>query len=80
MIIEPAKDQVNVKQWNEIISYLADECKLIHKWYSRVDGWGYLSYKQHRVRIDHTWTVAQVKDLVLTLLSGRYVSKYNGYH
>jgi hypothetical protein len=77
---ETTAGQVKVDQWAQVIEYLkSDDSKSVHKWYSRTEGWGYISYKSNRVRIDNTWTLFRVKALVSSLLQETYNS-FNIYH
>ena len=66
MIFDNTIQQQTVNgNWIAIITYLkSPECVNVHKWYSVSEGWAYLSYKSVRMRIDRSWSLEQVKELV----------------
>ena len=48
--------------WDEVIDMLFSvEYKHLHRWYSSVEGWCYVSYKGKRTRIDWAMTLYEIK-------------------
>jgi hypothetical protein len=61
--------KVEKDYWQEIIEMIqySPEYVLFHLWYSKLDGWAYVSYKKNRVRIDSTQTLYQIKNILTSI-------------
>lgn len=54
-----------MNEWKEIIEFLkSEECSMIHKFYSSVDGWANLAYKGSRYHITDKWSLERVQKLI----------------
>ena len=54
-------------EWLEITEYLEDQ-QWLHKLFSRAGGFAFLTNRYGtRVKIDHTWTIDEVKTLVYNI-------------
>lgn len=56
-----------MSKWEKIIEFLkSPECANVHKWYSSKDGWAYLTMRSGRHRIDESWSIENIRDLIAT--------------
>lgn len=51
--------------WRQIVEYIKSQKHWLHFLYSRDEGWGHISYKQDRIKIDSSkMSLADVQQIV----------------
>lgn len=57
--------------WEEVIEMLKGvKYSHFHLWYSSKDGWTWVSYKSKRKRIDSTYTLFAIKEVLNSVMIG----------